>query len=68
MLPGREGSVGVTAADNRVFVEAVLYRYWVGIPRPTGTLRRLEKYASAFQPLGKIRRVEARVRASRRRC
>jgi hypothetical protein len=25
LLPGREGSVGVTAADNRLFVEAVLY-------------------------------------------
>ena len=24
LLPGREGSVGVTAADNRLFVEAVL--------------------------------------------
>ena len=32
VLPGREGSVGVTAADNRLFVEAVLYRYQGGIP------------------------------------
>lgn len=32
LLPGREGSVGVTAADNRRFVEAVLYRYRAGIP------------------------------------
>ena len=24
LLPGRDGSVGVTAADNRLFVEAVL--------------------------------------------
>jgi transposase len=31
-LPGREGTVGVTAADNRLFVEAVLYRYRAGIP------------------------------------
>src|SRR6185312_5205152 len=31
-LPGREGSVGVTAADNRRFVEAVVYRYRAGIP------------------------------------
>jgi hypothetical protein len=30
--PGRDGSVGVTAADNRLFIEAVLYHYWVGIP------------------------------------
>ena len=32
MLPGREGHVGVTARDNRLFVEAVLYRYRAGIP------------------------------------
>jgi len=32
LLPGRDGHVGVTAADNRLFVEAVLYRYRAGIP------------------------------------
>jgi transposase len=32
MLPGRDGSVGVRAKDNRLFVEAVLYRYRAGIP------------------------------------
>ena len=32
LLPGREGHVGVTAADNRLFVEAVLYRHRAGIP------------------------------------
>jgi len=31
-LPGREGHVGGTASDNRLFVEAVLYRYRAGIP------------------------------------
>jgi transposase len=31
LLPGQEGHVGVTAADNRLFVEAVLYRYRAGI-------------------------------------
>lgn len=31
-LPGREGHVGGTAADNRLFVEAVLHRYRAGIP------------------------------------
>lgn len=31
-LPGREGHVGVTARDNRLFVEAVVYRYRAGIP------------------------------------
>ena len=32
LLPGRVGYVGVTAKDNRLFVEAVLYRYRAGIP------------------------------------
>ena len=32
LLPGREGTVGVTARDNRLFIEAVLYRYRAGIP------------------------------------
>ena len=31
-LPGRVGHVGGTAADNRLFVEAVLYRYRAGVP------------------------------------
>jgi len=32
ILPGKEGDVGVTAKDNRLFVEAVLYRYRAGMP------------------------------------
>ena len=32
ILPGIDGHVGVTAKDNRLFVEAVLYRYRAGIP------------------------------------
>ncbi len=32
LLPGRAGHVGGTARDNRLFVEAVLYRYRAGIP------------------------------------
>jgi transposase len=32
LLPGREGTVGVTAKDNRLFIEAVIYRYRAGIP------------------------------------
>ena len=32
MLPGKSGDVGVTAKNNRLFVEAVLYRYRAGIP------------------------------------
>jgi transposase len=33
LSPGRAGAVGVTAKDNRLFVEAVLYRCRTGIPR-----------------------------------
>lgn len=32
LLPGRKDHVGETAADNRLFIEAVLYRYRAGIP------------------------------------
>ena len=32
LLPGRKGHVGGTAPDNRLFVDAVLYRYRTGIP------------------------------------
>jgi transposase len=44
LLPGREGSVGVTAKDNRLFVEAVLYRYracipWRDLPQRVGDFR-----------------------------
>ena len=31
LLPGRKGTVGVTARNNRLFVEAVIYRYRCGI-------------------------------------
>ena len=31
-LPGREGSVGATAKDNRLFVEPVLWKYRAGVP------------------------------------
>ena len=41
VLPGRERHVGGTAEDNRLFVEAVLYRFRVpdrgsGNPTPLG--------------------------------
>jgi len=32
LLLGRVGSAGVTAADNRLFFEAVLYCYLTGVP------------------------------------
>jgi len=32
LLPGRKGTVGRPAIDNRLFVEAVLYRFRTGCP------------------------------------
>ena len=32
LLPGSEGWVGANAIDNRLFVDAVIYRYKTGIP------------------------------------
>ena len=32
LLPGRKGHVGTNAKDNRLFVEAVLWRYRSGAP------------------------------------
>ncbi len=52
LLPGREGHVGVTAADNRLFIEAMLYRYRAGIP-----WRRQLKVPSA-QPMECCRRCD----------
>ena len=49
LLPGQEGHVGVTAADNRLFVEAVAVSLSqrTGMPsaRSAGALRRLEERA-----------------------
>ena len=57
ILPGREGHVGGTAADNRLFVEAVLFRFRAGIP--WRDLPRLEDRLSALQPMGQERRFRA---------
>ena len=59
LLPGREGHVGVTAKDNRLFVEAVLYRYragtpWRDLPARFGDL---EEGPHPLLPLGEDRRV-----------
>ncbi|PPT67529.1 transposase, partial [Xanthomonas theicola] len=44
LLPGRAGHLGVTAKDNRLLVEAVLYRYraatpWPDLPERVGDFR-----------------------------
>src|SRR4051794_41318261 len=55
LLPGREGCVGVTAKDDRLFVEAVLYRYRAGIPWRglPGRVGAWEKGHTPFDPWGK---------------
>src|SRR3954470_30822 len=70
LLPGRVGHVGVTAKDNRLFVEAVLYRYRAGIP-----WRDLPerfgcgvKVQNPLQPVGQGRGVGAGVPALGGRC
>ena len=69
MLPGKPGDVGVTARDNRRFVEAVLYRYRAGIPWRDlpETVWQLEEHAQEAQPLGQERGMAAPLRASGRR-
>jgi len=32
LLPGQEGHVGVTAKDNRLFIEAVIWKFRTGAP------------------------------------
>jgi len=50
VLPGREGHVGGTAEDNRLFVEAVLYRFRTGCPCGFArAFRLLEIGPSTFQ-------------------
>src|SRR6516225_4792006 len=69
LLLGKPGDVGVTARDNRRFVEAVLYRYraripWRDLPE---TVWRLEEHAQEAQPLGQERGMAAPLRAPGRR-
>src|SRR5438132_920399 len=52
LLPGRVGHVGGTAADNRLFVEAVLFRYRAGIPWPDLPAR-FGKWKSVHQRFGR---------------
>jgi transposase len=63
ILPGREGHVGVTAKDNRLFVEAVIYRYRAGIPLAglARTLWRPDQDTYALLALVQERGVEAAV-------
>jgi len=62
LLPGRFGTVGRTAKDNRLFVEAVLYRYragipWRDLPQRFGDFRVVHTRFSRWSRSGVIERV-----------
>src|SRR3954469_16549066 len=52
LLPGRVGHVGGAAPDNRLFVEAGLYRYRAGIAWPD-LPERFGKWKSVHQRFGR---------------
>lgn len=57
LLPGREETVGVTAKNNRLFVEAVLYRYrsgiaWRDLPERFGDFRVIHTRHSRWSKSG----------------
>ena len=62
LLPGRPGSVGVTVADNRLFVEAVLYRdragiLWRDLPERLGDWKNVHRRFIRWAKSGVWRRV-----------
>jgi transposase len=61
LLAGGEGHVGVTALDNRLFVEALLYRYRAGVPWRDHPQRsgHGNKNVHTLQPVGRLGRVAA---------
>ncbi len=52
LLPGKATDPGVTAADNRLFVEAVLQRIRTGasLARPSAAVRQMEQRLQAVPP------------------
>src|ERR1700731_783355 len=62
-LPGREGHIGVTAKDNRLFVEAVLYSLPMpsgpSLARPSGSLWRSDKSSDAWKNVFEILAADA---------
>lgn len=57
LLPGRDGHVGVTAKDNRLFIEAVLDRYrsgsaWRDLPARFGDFRVVHTRFSRWSKTG----------------
>jgi len=65
-LPGRVGHVGVTARDNRLFVEAVLWRYrsgsaWRDLPERFGHFRKVHTRFSRWSRTGVWQRLFERL-------
>ena len=61
-LPGCKGHVGVTARDNRRFIEAVLHRYrsgsaWRDLPERFGHFRKVHTRFSRWSKTGVWRRI-----------
>ena len=62
LWPGRDGHVGVTAKDNRLFIEAVLYRYrsgsaWRDLPTRFGDFRVIHTRFSRWSKTGVWERI-----------
>ena len=57
LLPGQEGHRGVTAADNRLFVEAVIWKFrsgapWRDLPERFGDWKNLHRRFSRWAKSG----------------
>ena len=68
LLPGQEGHRGVTAADNRLFVEAVLFRLrtgapWRDLPERFGDWKNVHRRFSRWAKSGVWQRVFEHVAA-----
>ena len=57
LLPGKIGDVGVTAKDNRLFVEAVSVSHRDILARPSRPLWPFPSSPYPLQPLGPARRL-----------
>ena len=62
LLPGRADTVGVTARDNRLFIEAVLYRYragiaWRDLPERFGDWKNTHRRHSRWAQTGVWKRI-----------
>jgi|SRR5580692_520500 transposase len=62
LLPGRDGVAGRPAMNNRLFVEAVLYRYraeipWRDLPERFGDFRAVHTRFSRWAALGVLKEI-----------